>query len=121
MEQDLSGDGGDRSNLRLDKIADSITYKRLNKVMNQLKDCKSDCVAYPIISVLFGDESTTTVSPPGKETRWKAYSKNLNESQMNSINASLHAREISVIHGPPGTGKTTTVVEFIRQCVARLV
>ena len=37
----------------------------------------------------------------------------LNVSQRQAISTCLISRDISMIHGPPGTGKTTTVVEFI--------
>ncbi len=42
----------------------------------------------------------------------------LNESQQQAVRFALSASDIAVIHGPPGTGKTTTVVEIIRQAVA---
>lgn len=41
----------------------------------------------------------------------------LNESQKKAIAACLDAEEVEVIHGPPGTGKTTTLVELIVQLV----
>jgi ATP-dependent RNA/DNA helicase IGHMBP2 len=43
----------------------------------------------------------------------------LNESQREAIRFALSAADLAIIHGPPGTGKTTSVVEFIRQAVAR--
>jgi superfamily I DNA and/or RNA helicase len=43
----------------------------------------------------------------------------LNESQCKAVRFSLSARDVAVLHGPPGTGKTTTVVEVIRQAVRR--
>ncbi|NRB62942.1 MAG: AAA family ATPase [Saprospiraceae bacterium] len=39
----------------------------------------------------------------------------LNASQNKAINAILSARDISIIHGPPGTGKTTTLVHAVRE------
>ena len=41
----------------------------------------------------------------------------LNESQKDAVRFALEVNEIGLIHGPPGTGKTTTIVELILQLV----
>jgi superfamily I DNA and/or RNA helicase len=43
----------------------------------------------------------------------------LNESQREAVRFALAARDLAILHGPPGTGKTTTVVELIRQAIRR--
>ena len=43
----------------------------------------------------------------------------LNDSQRQAIEWALGAEDVALLHGPPGTGKTTTLVELIRQAVAR--
>ncbi|PVV03024.1 hypothetical protein BB560_002506 [Smittium megazygosporum] len=45
------------------------------------------------------------------------YSENLNGSQKEAVLLALSAREIALIHGPPGTGKTSTLIEIIAQFV----
>lgn len=44
---------------------------------------------------------------------------NLNDSQNLAVNRILNAREVAVVHGPPGTGKTTTLVEAIIETTRR--
>lgn len=43
----------------------------------------------------------------------------LNDSQRSAIQFALSAKDFAIIHGPPGTGKTTTVAELIRQATQR--
>ena len=41
----------------------------------------------------------------------------LDDSQQEAVRFALAQKEVAVVHGPPGTGKTTTVVEIIIQSV----
>lgn len=43
----------------------------------------------------------------------------LNPSQNIGVNNVLHAKDIAIVHGPPGTGKTTTLVEAIYETLKR--
>ncbi len=45
------------------------------------------------------------------------YNDRLDESQKEAVSFALNQREVAIIHGPPGTGKTTTVVEIILQAI----
>lgn len=43
----------------------------------------------------------------------------LNESQEKAVNKVLRAKDVAIVHGPPGTGKTTTLVEAIHETLRR--
>ena len=45
------------------------------------------------------------------------FNNNLDDSQKEAVRFALSQREVAIVHGPPGTGKTTTVTEIIRQAV----
>lgn len=50
---------------------------------------------------------------------WTPLNPTLNEAQRQAVDLALAADDVALLHGPPGTGKTTAVVELIRQAVAR--
>ncbi|KAH8814040.1 DNA helicase-like protein, partial [Hyaloscypha sp. PMI_1271] len=108
------GVGGKR--LWLVKLANDVTYKsRMNQTMQRLQKMKSDEYS-SFVRVLFG---LTTPSPvlgdlvEGKELEWVDPS--LNDSQKDAIRFALASKEVALIHGPPGTGKTHTLIELILQ------
>lgn len=43
----------------------------------------------------------------------------LNKTQEQAVNEVLRAKDVAIVHGPPGTGKTTTLVEAIRETLMR--
>ena len=43
----------------------------------------------------------------------------LNPSQENAVNKVLRAKDVAIVHGPPGTGKTTTLVEAVYETLHR--
>ncbi|KAG7292579.1 hypothetical protein NEMBOFW57_002614 [Staphylotrichum longicolle] len=78
----------------------------------------------PFIRVLFGLSSPAPVpadlgrgDPEVGEVEW--VDPTLNESQKDAIRFALASREIALIHGPPGTGKTHTLIELILQLIKR--
>ncbi len=46
-----------------------------------------------------------------------SFTKKLNQSQINAVNQIIENENICVIHGPPGTGKTTTLVQAVLQLI----
>uniref|UniRef100_A0A673A3X9 DNA-binding protein SMUBP-2 n=1 Tax=Sphaeramia orbicularis TaxID=375764 RepID=A0A673A3X9_9TELE len=92
------------------KLANDVTYKRMKHALNALNGYGNGPAAN-LINVLFGD----ILSDISYEMEF--FNPNLDESQRDAVSFALSQRELAVIHGPPGTGKTTTVVEIILQAV----
>ncbi|KAL8662456.1 MAG: hypothetical protein Q9202_004699 [Teloschistes flavicans] len=95
----------------------------MNQTMKTLeKMSESD---YPILMrVLFGlDSPTPVLSCPNdvsEETRDLDFiDPMLNESQRHAVKFALASRDVALIHGPPGTGKTYTLIELILQLIKR--
>ncbi|XP_030056992.1 DNA-binding protein SMUBP-2 [Microcaecilia unicolor] len=104
----------DRENAyRLLKLANDVTYRRLKNALNTLSQYQSG-PARNLINVLF---SHSIPSPPVVTETLVFSNKSLDDSQKAAVSFSLSQRELAIIHGPPGTGKTTTVVELIIQAV----
>lgn len=104
----------DRENTyRLLKLANDVTYKRLKKALMTLKKYHSG-PASSLIDVLLGG---STPSPTAEISPLTFYNTALDPSQQEAVSFALAQKELAIIHGPPGTGKTTTVVEIILQAV----
>lgn len=72
---------------------------------------------------LFEELHTTTTNPlvhsAKNKTLLNCRNKNLNESQQQAINAIVENEKLCIVHGPPGTGKTTTLIEAIIQLIRK--
>ncbi|GFO34359.1 DNA-binding protein smubp-2 [Plakobranchus ocellatus] len=105
----------DSASYKLTKLANDVTYRRLKASLNDLLKYR-DGPARRLIDSLFVLEE---VSGPFGEFPFKFLNEGLDESQREAVKFALTQREVAIIHGPPGTGKTTTVVEVILQAVSQ--
>ncbi|KAG8483716.1 hypothetical protein CXB51_023439 [Gossypium anomalum] len=103
--------------LRLEKVANEVTYRRMKDALIQLSKGVLKGPAADLVPVLFG-ERQPTVSKKGTVT-FTPFNKNLDHSQRDAILKALSSKDVFLLHGPPGTGKTTTVVEIVLQEVKR--
>lgn len=99
---------------RLNLSSDEAARLRQRQALHQARIAERDRLA-ELRSILLG-ETAPTFKPP---TEFTPLDSSLNESQRAAVRLALSANDLAIIHGPPGTGKTTTVVELIRQAVRR--
>lgn len=99
--------------LRMDLYVNDVTYQRMKAALTQLQD--ADGRLAELRNIFVGLQSPEK-SEKAEVEKW--FNKQLNESQKEAVAYSLGAQDVHLIHGPPGTGKTTTVIEVIQQAVA---
>lgn len=95
-----------------------VTYQRLKENLAKLKKAeeKGPQGGGRLPQVLFGTAEPQFVQNP---QLWKPFNTSLDLSQVRAVDKALAAQDIALIHGPPGTGKSTAVVELILQECAR--
>ncbi|TLS24039.1 hypothetical protein PpBr36_08669, partial [Pyricularia pennisetigena] len=104
------------------RLADDVTYRRMTWTMEKMQKMV-DAEHSSFIRVLFGHSSPSPV-PSNLETdpdfgKLEWLDPTLNDSQKDAIRFALASQEIALIHGPPGTGKTHTLIELILQMLKR--
>jgi superfamily I DNA and/or RNA helicase len=99
---------------RLDLSVDEISRQRQLDALDQAQAQSGNRSAY-LRDVLLGANSP--VADPPKEVEF--IDSSLDQSQRNAVAFALFSRDVAIVHGPPGTGKTTALVELIRQAVRR--
>ena len=96
------------------------------RALETLLNTPSSYCSSHLISILFGMmplgeplNLTNFQQRPGDFMQRQEFffNENLNESQQKAVRFALSCRHVGVVHGPPGTGKTTTIVEVIVQAV----
>ncbi|CAK71325.1 unnamed protein product (macronuclear) [Paramecium tetraurelia] len=92
-----------------------VTYKRHLQVID---DIKQQYEKHPIIQILFGDQDEKMKEKINQNMEFQGDTiKQLNDQQKIAVQKAMNQPHISLIHGPPGTGKTRTVCEYIKQAV----
>lgn len=99
--------------LRIDLTADEVTRQRQLAAIMTAKDSRGRLGH--LRAILMGRKQPRFTKKP-IEIEFKTQ---LNESQKAAVKFALSAEDLAIIHGPPGTGKTTTVAELIVQATHR--
>ena len=92
---------------------DETTYRLMFDALERVLRARGDRLAY--LRDLFYTPQTAPrqFTFPPTALPW------LNASQQQAVNRVLRAKDVMVVHGPPGTGKTTTLVEAIHETLLR--
>ncbi|HVO29453.1 MAG TPA: AAA domain-containing protein, partial [bacterium] len=107
---------GEDAEFNLDRDEPLATFDRGDRAIARFRDAKANTDEARMRDVLLGDRAPRFEPAPGMLFPKDAA---LNEPQREAAARALAAKDVALIHGPPGTGKTRTLVEVIRQAVAR--
>lgn len=103
---------GVSSELGVQLYFDETSYKTMFSALSGVMKAKNNRLAH-LRDVLLGK------TPVGKRKLFPVRFPWLNVTQEEAVNHVLAAKEVSIVHGPPGTGKTTTLVEAIYETLHR--
>jgi ATP-dependent RNA/DNA helicase IGHMBP2 len=102
-------DWAETGKLGLDLLFDETSYKEMDLAVNRVIKAKNNRTAQ-LREILLGFEEAAF-----KTLKEKVVIDGLNESQNKAVNNILEAQDVAIIHGPPGTGKTTTLLKAIQE------
>lgn len=91
---------------------DETSYRLMFEALKQVIGAKNNRLA-ELRDIFHGKQPTSSYSFQPIRFPW------LNQTQEEAVNKVLHAKDVAIVHGPPGTGKTTTLVEAIYETLHR--
>ncbi|KAJ9650080.1 hypothetical protein H2198_010607, partial [Neophaeococcomyces mojaviensis] len=97
------------------KLANDVTYKRMDWALGKLLKAAAEDAFSPLQRILLGLGQPGPADPSKLKKQLMFTNDSLNESQKEAIRFALASPDLALIHGPPGTGKTSTIVELILQ------
>ncbi len=100
--------------LRVDLYVNDITYQRMQDALALLPTADGPLERLRDVST---GAATPTSAEPAEIDGW--HNPALNASQRQAVREAVATDDVHLIHGPPGTGKTTTAIEVLQQCVDR--
>ena len=91
---------------------DETSYRLMFEALKQVISVKNNRLA-ELRDIFHGTQPVSAFTFQPLRFPW------LNRTQEEAVNKVLHAKDVAIVHGPPGTGKTTTLVEAIYETLHR--
>ena len=91
---------------------DETSYKLMFEALDRVMKAKNNRLAY-LRDLFYSNQKAGRFSFAPMKFPW------LNPTQEIAVNEVLWAKDVAIVHGPPGTGKTTTLVEAINETLMR--
>ena len=91
---------------------DETSYKMMFDALDRVMKARGNRLAY-LRDLFYSHQKAQRFTFAPMKFPW------LNPTQERAVNEVLWAKDVAVVHGPPGTGKTTTLVEAINETLMR--
>ena len=103
-----------RGACQIDLLGSDATYQRMRKALITVEGTRRSRLS-ELRETFLGERepSRSKIKPV------RFFDEGLNEFQQDAVKRALAADDVALVHGPPGTGKTTVLVEIIRQHASR--
>jgi predicted DNA helicase len=111
----MNGSTLNGSTLGIDLTFDEVSYREMHQAMNDVIGAHGNRLA-ELRDVLLGVRQASYREPKADDL---FYPSALNDSQLVAVRHVIAAQDVAIIHGPPGTGKTTTLVQAILETIRR--